>query len=159
MDLDGHAHHLAAARRRGMQPNAPARGAVPDPGERVEKIPVLVVDDDAASAKLVAIILRGEGFDVRVATSAEEALDALPEHRPLVIVLDLVLPRMSGLLFIQKIKADPATRHMVVVAVTAFNGQQSEKMATDAGCAAFVRKPIDALSFAQLVRAHFSSAQ
>ncbi len=119
-------------------------------------VPVLVVDDDAASAKLLLVILRGEGCDVRVARSAEEALDALAGFRPRAMVVDIILPLMSGLLLAQRLKADPATRAIVLIAVTAFNGPEAEGVVRAAGFSAYLRKPIDPLTFAAFLLNHLS---
>ena len=115
---------------------------------------VLIVEDDPASAKLLAIVLEGESCATRVATSAEAALTTLTESVPDLIVLDLILPLMSGLLFAQHVRATPATTHVPIIAVSAFNGSEAERVARAAGCNAYVRKPIDALSFPELVRVH-----
>jgi CheY-like chemotaxis protein len=61
---------------------------------------------------------------------------------------------MSGLLLAQRLRAEPATQDAVLIAVTAFNGPQAQRVALEAGFVAYVRKPIDPLSFAQLVQAH-----
>jgi CheY-like chemotaxis protein len=127
---------------------APARsGARPD----LKGVPILVVDDDAPSAKLLAVVLRSEGCDVKVASSAEEAVLVLRAFSPKVIVLDLILPLMSGLLFAERLKADPATAGIVLIAVTALNGAGAERIAYEAGFVKYVRKPVDPLSFAELV--------
>jgi two-component system cell cycle response regulator DivK len=115
-------------------------------------IRVLVVEDDPASAKPLSVILPAEGCDVQTAMSAEQAAEILRVFRPRVIVLDLVLPFMSGLLFAQRVKSDPATRHIVIVAVTAFKGPEAESVTRSAGCAACVQKPIDMSAFAELIR-------
>jgi CheY-like chemotaxis protein len=115
---------------------------------------VLVVEDDPASAKLVSILLAAEGADVHMASSAEDALERVGRFAPRLIVLDLVLPFMSGLLLAQRLKASPATRDIVIIAVTAFNGPETERLTRSAGCDAYVRKPIDVHSFARLVTTH-----
>jgi CheY-like chemotaxis protein len=117
----------------------------------LEDLPVLVVDDDPASAKLLYVVLSGAGCDVKVAHTAEDALMVLQEFRPRVIVVDLVLPLMSGILFAQQLKADPETRDIVLIAVTAMNGPESRRVAHQAGCIAYLRKPIDPLSFPNLL--------
>jgi CheY-like chemotaxis protein len=144
---------LGARTRPTKRPPArsPKRGT---PRLRLRNLPVLVVDDDPASAKLVSIVLRAEGCVTRIAESAEEALAILPTFHPRLIVLDLVLPLMSGLLFAQKLKADPETRDIVIVAVTAFNGAAAERMARDAGCALYIRKPIDPIALPKLLSTH-----
>jgi CheY-like chemotaxis protein len=128
-------------------------GSAPEPPDRRE-LRVLVVEDDPASAKLASVILRAEGCDVRVARSAEDAIAALATFRPTVILLDLVLPFMSGVLLAQRLKGDPATRDIVLIAVSAFDGGELERIAEEVGCAAFVHKPIDAPTLTRLVLAH-----
>jgi CheY-like chemotaxis protein len=122
--------------------------------QELKGVPVLIVEDDPASAKLMAIVVGGEGGEVRVARTAEEALVTLSSFRPLLIVLDLVLPVMSGLLLLQRLKADPELCNIVVIAVTALDGPEVERVAREAGCAAYVLKPIDPLSFPELLLAH-----
>jgi CheY-like chemotaxis protein len=120
-------------------------------GKLLSGLSALVVDDDAASAKLAAVVLRGEGCEVGIARNAEEALATLATFRADFIVLDLILPLMSGLLLAQRLKADPATRGLVILALTVFNGPEAERAALAAGCSAYFRKPIEPLSFPQRV--------
>ena len=122
-------------------------------------VPVLVVEDDANNAKLVAIVLRAEGCDVHVARNAEDAVSVIPIFRPRVLILDLVLPLMSGVLLAQQLKSDTATAHIVIIAVTAFNGPEIERIALSAGCATYLRKPIDAFALPALVLAHLQDAK
>ncbi|HTQ03285.1 MAG TPA: response regulator [Polyangiaceae bacterium] len=105
------------------------------------------MDDDAPSAKLVAVLLEAEGCEVRVVRSAEEALATVGSFAPRLAIVDLLLPLMSGLLLAQRLKANPETAGVALVAVTAFNGRASERMARDAGFAGYTRKPIDPGSF------------
>jgi CheY-like chemotaxis protein len=114
-------------------------------------IQVLVVDDHPQSAKLVAVLLAGVGGEVRVVGSAEDAIALLDEFLPRVIVLDLVLPAMSGLLLAQRLRANPITEDAILVAVTIFSGPETERAVHRAGCDAHVSKPIDPLAFADQV--------
>jgi CheY-like chemotaxis protein len=114
---------------------------------------VLVVENDANNAKLVAIILRAEGCDVHVARSAEDALSVVPLFHPQVAVLDLVLPLMSGVRLAERLKNDTATADIVLIAVSALSGWEVEDIARAAGCAAYVGKPIDAFALPSLVLA------
>lgn len=157
MDTQFYGHRIDdagqdCAGRGRMKEGAPksASGDAPAPTE-LKDVAVLVVDDDAASAKLLSVVLRGEGCDVKEASSAEDALDLLQTFRPRVIVVDLILPLMSGLLFAQRIKGDPATRDIALIAVSAFNGDEAARVARGAGFVAYVRKPIDPASFTQVV--------
>lgn len=127
----------------------------PHDGRRgLEGVRVLVIEDDAASRKLETILLSSEGALVTAVVSAEEALAVLARMRPEVIVLDLVLPRMGGLTLVEQLKADPATEKLVFVAVTALNGPEAERTAKMSGCAGYIRKPVDAETFASVVASY-----
>jgi CheY-like chemotaxis protein len=145
-------------KRKGRRKPRITRALDRDPIGRLEDVPVLVLDDDAAGAKLLAVVLRSEGCVVKVAGSAEEALAILATFRPRVVVADLVLPLMSGVLLAQRLKADPTTRDIVLIAVTAFNGTAAETTAREAGFVAYVRKPIDPLTFTEIVLQHLGGA-
>jgi CheY-like chemotaxis protein len=121
---------------------------------RLEGVPVLVVEDDPASAKLMAVILAGEGCEVRVAHSAEAALATLQTFRPRMVVVDVVLPRMNGIALAHRLKEDPATRGMVILAVSAIDSAPTERLALDVGCVGYLLKPIDALALPSIVCAH-----
>jgi CheY-like chemotaxis protein len=137
------------------QPSKPAEGALYE----LVGLQVLVVENDAASAKLLAVVVEEAGCSVTVVESAEEALAIVRDLRPAIILVDLVLPLMSGLLLTELLKADPATRDTLLIAVSAVNGPTTERIALRAGCAAYVRKPIDPLSFAQLLVATLRGAR
>ena len=126
--------------------------------EPLRNLPVLIVDADPANGKLLSVMLREAGSETRVARSAEDALVVLLTFQPRLILVDLILPLMSGLLFVQCLKSVPATRGIVIVAVTAFSGPQAQRVALDAGCAAFLQKPIDALSFTQSLSMHLKGS-
>ncbi|MFZ5478371.1 MAG: response regulator [Myxococcota bacterium] len=113
---------------------------------------ILVVDDNAANRKLLRVLLAGEGYDVRLARDAEEALATLADARPALVLMDLGLPGMDGLELTRRIKADPATRALPVVAVTARVMQGDEERARLAGCDAYVPKPVDTRALRALVR-------
>lgn len=121
------------------------------PHSELAGVPVLIVDDDAASAKLLSVTLGGEGCEVRSVRSAEDALVVLRVFKPRVIIIDLILPLMSGWLFAQRLKADTKHDGVVLIAVTAFNGVEAERVARQSGFSAYVRKPVDPIAFAQLV--------
>ena len=146
-------------RRRGSNrpPSTPPRAS--EPPLALKNLRVLVVDDDPASAKLMSVTLRAEGCDTRIAGSAEEALPLVSTFRPRLIMLDLVLPFMSGLSFAQQLKGDPATRNIVIVAVSAYNGYGVERAATEVGCALFLRKPVDPVVFPQLLTTYLGGVE
>ena len=103
----------------------------------------LVVEVDDVHARLCSMVLENEGFDVQTARTAEEGFDLVERYRPSIVVLDLILPKMSGLLFVQQLKAAKATRDIIVVAMNDMHDAAVERIALQAGCAAYIRKPID----------------
>jgi CheY-like chemotaxis protein len=113
--------------------------------------PVLVVDDNAANAKLVAFLLSANGFEVRTAADAPEALAAIAALKPRVILMDVQLPGMDGLELTQKLKADPDTRSIVVIALTAYAMKGDEEKARAAGCDGYLTKPIDTRALPAIV--------
>ncbi len=114
--------------------------------------PVLIVEDTLVNLKLVRLLLTREGFDVRAAASAEEALDILKDFRPRIILTDIQLPGMDGLELTRRLKSDPATSHVVVLALTAYAMKSDERRAFDSGCDGFITKPIDTRNFPKLIQ-------
>jgi DNA-binding response OmpR family regulator len=112
-------------------------------------IPILVVDDDPPSARLVRVLLAGAGAVVRTAYSAEEALELLREFPAQAFVVDLILPGMSGFVLARRLKA--AAPDSVVIAISVVHGTETEQVALDSGCAALLHKPIDVNSFVQTI--------
>jgi CheY-like chemotaxis protein len=105
--------------------------------------PILIVDDNAINLKLLRLTLKVEGYDVQTAVDAEQALAVLAAFRPRLVLMDLQLPGMDGLDLTRRLKADPATRDAIIVAVTAYAMKGDEQRALDAGCDGYVSKPID----------------
>lgn len=126
-------------------------GAIPPVRDALANVRVLVIEDDHASAKLLGVVLGDDGCDVILAHSAEAALGVLDTWMPDAIVVDLVLPLMSGLLLTQQLRTRPQLAKVPIIAVSAFNGASAEQIAIAAGCTAYLRKPIDAIAFPQLL--------
>jgi CheY-like chemotaxis protein len=104
---------------------------------------ILVVDDNLANLKLAGDLCECEGYEVDRAQSAEGALEALARNRPDLILMDLALPGMDGLTLTRHLRAHPETRNIPVVALTAFAMKHDEERAREAGCDAYLAKPID----------------
>ena len=105
--------------------------------------PVLIVDDTPVGLKLTRLLLAREGYDVRTAESAEEALSALDEFQPKLILTDVQLPGIDGLEMTRRIKADPRTKDITIVALSARALRGDEVKARAAGCDGYITKPID----------------
>jgi len=119
--------------------------------------PILVVDDNEANSDLLTFLLETTGYQVRAATDADEALKILEAFTPRLIMMDLQLPGMDGLTLTKKLKADPLTRDIIIVALTAYAMKGDDERAREAGCDGYVSKPIDTrtlpLTVADLLRA------
>ena len=118
--------------------------------------PILVVDDNPTNLKLLRVLLGGQGFEVRTAGDASEALQALSSFTPRLILMDLQLPGMSGLDLTRQLKSDPKTSGIIIVALTAFAMKGDEERALDAGCDGYIAKPIDTRTLPQRVRQYIS---
>jgi CheY-like chemotaxis protein len=104
---------------------------------------VLIVDDNPMNMKLVRVLLTGEGYEVRTAADALEALDILKEWRPLLILMDIQLPGIDGLELTRRLKADSATDQIIIIGLTAYAMKGDEERILAAGCDAYIAKPID----------------
>ncbi|HJT23479.1 MAG TPA: response regulator [bacterium] len=109
--------------------------------------PILIVDDNPANLKLARVLLSKEGYEVRTAGDSEEAMKVLENFRPRMILMDLQLPGMDGLTLTRKLKADPTTQGIQVVALTAYAMKGDEEKAKAAGCDGYIPKPIDVVAF------------
>lgn len=109
----------------------------------MKPICILVVDDNATNLRLAADVLECEGHTVLRANDAQEALAILQHTRPEVILLDIQMPGMDGLELTRRLKADPASQHIRIVALTSFAMKGDEQKAREAGCDGYITKPID----------------
>ena len=100
---------------------------------------VLVCEDEDALRELIRIAL--DGFDVIEAADGDTALERARRERPAVVLVDLMLPRTSGLDVIRTLKGDPATAGILVVVLSAWRESADEALA--AGADSFVAKPFD----------------
>ena len=120
---------------------------------------ILLVEDNPVNRRLAQFLLRSQGYEVCEATTAQEAFDVLKTERPDLIVMDIQLPGMDGLEAAKKIKAQPATANIPVVAVTSYAMKGDREKALAAGCAGYITKPIDKDTFIQEVALHVARKQ
>ena len=115
---------------------------------------VLVVDDVPANVKLMEARLSAEYFDVVTALSGQEALAVCERAQCDIVLLDVMMPEMDGFEVCRRLKANPATHHIPVVAVTAFAMKGDEERIREGGCEAYLSKPISVGKFIETIR-HF----
>jgi two-component system cell cycle response regulator DivK len=104
---------------------------------------ILIVEDNPTNLKLLKILLTVEGYAIREAKSADEALDLLNTYQPKLILMDIQLPGMDGLELTKKLKADPKYQHIIIIATTAYAMKHDKEKVIAAGCDGYITKPID----------------
>lgn len=113
---------------------------------------VLIVEDQPTDAKLACVVLEADGHNVFDARDATEALETIRREQPKFILVDLNLPGIDGLTLVRTLKADPATRHIRTIAITGFPSRFTRKDALDAGCDAYLEKPMDTRELSRMLR-------
>ena len=104
---------------------------------------ILVVDDNPRNLKLAFDVLEDAGYAVVEAVNAEEAQSMIDRNLPDLILMDIALPGMDGLTLTRKIKANERTKHIRIIALTAFAMKGDNQKALAAGCDGYISKPID----------------
>ena len=104
---------------------------------------ILVVDDNVRNLKLAFDVLEDAGYEVVEAKDAEEAQIMIDRNLPDLILMDIALPGMDGLTLTRKIKANERTKHIRIIALTAFAMKGDDQKALAAGCDGYITKPID----------------
>jgi CheY-like chemotaxis protein len=117
-----------------------------------------MVDDHPGNLKLLSFILGKHGYEVRIATDADQAMAILKDFVPRLILMDIQLPGIDGLQLTRRLKLDPAYRDIVIVAVTASAMKGDEQRATEAGCDGYVTKPIDTRALPALVERYLGAS-
>ncbi len=119
---------------------------------------VLVIEDNWVNRELVTDVLESGGFRVTQAQTAEEGLRLARELLPDLILMDISLPGMDGLAATRALKADPATAHLPVIALTAHVMRGDEAIALEAGCDGYLSKPIDTRKFSATIAGFIKAA-
>jgi two-component system, cell cycle response regulator DivK len=118
---------------------------------------ILLIEDNAVNRDLTKFLLESQGYQVHEAVSAEEAFEILKTERPALVLMDIQLPGMDGLEATRKLKENPVTREIAVVAVTSYAMKGDRESAAAAGCVGYISKPIDKATFLREVAAHIRS--
>jgi CheY-like chemotaxis protein len=113
---------------------------------------ILLVEDNDNNRLLVRDVLQATGYRVVEAGNAEDGLRVAAEQRPALILMDIQLPGMNGMEALQRFRADPATRAIPVIAVTASAMTQDRRQIMAAGFDGYQLKPISVKGFLQAVR-------
>jgi len=123
-------------------------------GERI-----LLVEDNPINRRLAQFILKSHGYVVYEATTGQEALELARTYLPDLILMDLQLPGLDGFTATKILKEDVSTRHIPVVALTAYAMKGDEERAQEAGCEGYIPKPIDTKQFPHLVSRYLTMSK
>ncbi len=113
---------------------------------------ILIVEDNDLNLKLFRDLLTAHGYDIAETKEGVEALGIAKQFKPDLVLMDIQLPEISGLEVTRRMKADPETAHIPIVAVTAFAMKDDEDKILRAGCQAYISKPISIGPFLHTVR-------
>ena len=108
---------------------------------------ILIIEDNLLNLELATDLLEANGFVVYSAPAAEEGLRMAREILPDLVLMDFGLPGVDGLCATKDLKANPATRHLTVVGLTAHAMKGDEEIVLNAGCDGYLTKPIDTRTF------------
>ena len=118
----------------------------------LSKASILIVDDNLQNLELMQAYLEELGCRIRTAIDGLEAIQAIDGDAPDLVMLDVMMPRMSGFEVCQKIKSQPSTRDIVVIMVTALNEVGDFERAVECGTDDYIAKPVNKLELLTKVR-------
>ena len=113
---------------------------------------VLIVDDNPQNVELLQAFLEALPVQLAVAVDGVDALEKVAEHNPDLILLDIMMPRMSGYQVCRKLKSDPKTKDIQILMVTALNELGDIEQASECGTDDFVSKPVNKLELLTRVK-------
>ncbi|MEP3481440.1 MAG: response regulator [Fuerstiella sp.] len=113
---------------------------------------ILIADDNEQNRELLDAYLADEDFEILMAADGQETLEVVDANEPDLILLDIMMPRMSGYEVCEKLKADAEKRKIPVLMVTALNEMGDIEKAVNSGCDDFLTKPVNQLELKTRVR-------
>jgi two-component system, cell cycle response regulator DivK len=112
---------------------------------------ILIVEDNADLRDLLTIVIRRLGHEVAVAITGEEAVERASAIKPDLILMDIRLPNLNGVEATKQIKADPSTKDIPVVILSAFSMSSHGRHAIEAGAVEVLQKPVSATDIEQVL--------
>lgn len=145
---------IAVARREEVDRHEEDGAWVAQKSKPANSQPILIVDDNESNLRLMQAILDAEGYPVKSAMDAEEALALLQSWQPALILMDIQLPGIDGLELTRRLRRDPRHSGIVILALTACAMKGDEDKARDAGCDGYITKPIDTRRLPMVIAEH-----
>ncbi len=119
---------------------------------------ILIIEDNPMHLELASDLLETAGYVVIRAETAERGIELAKTRSPVLILMDIRLPKMDGLKATTVLKQDPATKGIMIVGLTVYAMKGDEDKALAAGCDGYITKPIDTRTFAETVAQFIDSA-
>ncbi|MCF7957089.1 MAG: response regulator [Phycisphaerae bacterium] len=113
---------------------------------------ILVVDDNAKNAELLEVYLLPLGVDIRIAVDGIDALEKVEQKKPDIILLDIMMPRMSGFEVCRRLKSVPETKDIPIIIITALSEVGDVERGVDCGADDFISKPVNKLELITRVK-------
>lgn len=115
------------------------------------KSKILIADDNPTNVELLEVYLADLDCETSIAVDGRDTLDKVAQFQPDLILLDIMMPKLSGFEVCKKIKDDPKTNDIMVLMVTALNESGDIERAVSAGCDDFLSKPVNKLELLKRV--------
>jgi len=112
---------------------------------------ILIVEDSPLNMKLLEMVLRAKSYTLLKATDGKEALDIAVREQPDLIIMDIQLPKMSGLEVVRRLRETPAFSHTPIIAITAYAMKGDKERVIESGCDAYLSKPINTRELPEVI--------
>ncbi|MDA1016954.1 MAG: response regulator [Planctomycetota bacterium] len=123
-----------------------------DDDSRMSDPKILIADDNQQNCELLDAYLANEGYEIRMAYDGQETLEQVAEFQPDLLLLDIMMPKLSGYEVCQQLKHDESSKDIPILMVTALNEMGDMEKAVAAGCDDFLTKPVNGLELRTSVR-------
>ena len=117
----------------------------------MSKSKILIADDNPTNVELLEVYLSDCDCEIAIAVDGQDTLDKVAEFAPDLILLDIMMPKLSGFEVCEKVKSDPKTNEIMILMVTALNELGDIERAVAAGCDDFLSKPVNKLELTKRV--------
>jgi len=112
---------------------------------------ILIVEDNPQNMKLLEMVLRAKNYTLLKATDGEEALNTAMREQPDLIIMDIQLPKLSGLEVTKKLRETPTFSHTPIIGVTAYAMKGDKERVIESGCDAYLSKPINTRELPEVI--------
>lgn len=120
---------------------------------------ILIVEDNPQNMRLIKMTLGAKDYTLLEATDGAQALDVAVRGQPDLIIMDIQLPKVSGLEVTRRLRGIPSFSHVPIIAITAYAMKGDKEKAIDAGCDAYLSKPISTRELPQVIAQMLSKRQ